>query len=155
MTTIGLISDTHDYLDPRVTEIFSGVEHILHAGDVCRPEIILALEAIAPVTVVAGNNDFHPDWRPTEVVELAGIRALIHHIVDPTRLSETLAARIEREQPRVVLFGHSHVPYEEERNGVLFVNPGYAGRPRFRQRRSMALLRCEPGRLAVEFRWLD
>jgi hypothetical protein len=70
---IGVISDTHNFFDPRISRLFAGVEHILHAGDIGLPRIILDLEQIAPVTAVSGNTDdpgLH--YRPTECVELAG-----------------------------------------------------------------------------------
>src|SRR4026208_1469617 len=76
---IGLISDTHDFLDPRVPSLFKGVEHILHAGDIGRMSILVALERIAPVTAVLGNTDAGLDVRETEVIELAGRKFLLHH----------------------------------------------------------------------------
>ena len=78
---IGVISDTHNFLDPN-PKLFSGVEHILHGGDVGLPRIIMELEQIAPVTAVLGNTDSDTQLRETEVVELAGRKFLIHHIVD-------------------------------------------------------------------------
>ena len=69
---LGLISDTHDYLDPRIPELFAGVDHILHAGDVGRPLLIVELEQIAPVTAVTGNTDEGLPLRETELVTLDG-----------------------------------------------------------------------------------
>ena len=79
---IGVISDTHDHLDPKIFELFAGVDHILHGGDIGMPAIIMDLEAIAPVTAVLGNNDSSSKFRETETVLLAGRKFLIHHIVD-------------------------------------------------------------------------
>lgn len=148
---LGLISDTHDYFDARVIEHFAGVEHILHAGDIGSARIIQQLEGIAPVTAVLGNNDFDPTWRETEVVTLAGRKFLVHHIVGVRALAEGIRDRIAREQPDVVVFGHTHQPHEEQRGRTLFLNPGYAGRPRFGMTRSVARLHCEPAALRVEF----
>jgi uncharacterized protein len=140
---IGVISDTHNYLDPRIRGLFAGVDHILHAGDIGQPAIILALEQIAPVTAVLGNTDdpgFH--YRQTEVVELAGHKFLLHHIVHPGALADPIKARIARERPDVVVFGHTHKPFSERIGGTLFFNPGYAGKARFGLERSVALLHC-------------
>ena len=79
---IGVISDTHGFLDPRVLDIFQGVAHILHAGDIGSAAIIGALNAIAPVTAVLGNNDAGLAFKETESILLAERRFLIHHIVD-------------------------------------------------------------------------
>src|SRR6516225_8929371 len=102
---LGIISDTHNFLDPRIPSLFKGVEHILHAGDIGLPRIILELEQIAPVTAVSGNTDDHGfNYRKTEVVELAERKFLIHHIVAPYRLGEDVRSKIRRERPDVVVF---------------------------------------------------
>ncbi len=153
---IGVISDTHNFFDPRIPELFAGVEHIVHAGDIGLPKILYQLEAIAPVTAVLGNTD-DPGfrWRLTEVVELGKRKLLLHHIVNPHSLQENLASRIAREQPDVVIFGHTHKPFSEKINGVLYLNPGYAGKTRFGLPRSVALLHCATRNLRCEFLPLD
>ncbi len=139
--TIGLISDTHNFLDPRIPKVFEGVAHILHAGDIGRARIVLELEQIAPVTAVLGNTD-DPGlrFRVTEVVEIGGRKFLVHHIVNPRKLEMALSERIARERPEVVVFGHTHQPFCETINGTLFVNPGAAGKARFGASPSVALL---------------
>jgi len=137
---IGLISDTHGYLDPRVERIFAGVDHILHAGDIVSPIIILELGFIAPVTAVLGNNDDGLPFKETEVVTLGGTKFLVHHIVTPTAPYERLAARLQRDRPDYVIFGHTHKKYSGLVNGIHFVNPGYSGRPRLGTERSVAIL---------------
>src|SRR4051812_23701518 len=111
MTRLGIISDTHDFLDPKVLEIFAGVDHILHGGDIGLPWLILQLEDIAPTTAVLGNTD-DPGlrYKQTEVLELASRKFLVHHIVNPRALDDALARRIARERPNVVVFGHTHKP---------------------------------------------
>ena len=149
---IGIISDTHNYLDPRVTALFASVEHILHAGDVGLPSILLELQQIAPVTAVSGNTDdpgFH--YRQTELIELGGRKFLIHHIVDPYRLTDALRARIARERPDVVVFGHTHKPFSESIEGALFFNPGYAGKSRFGMDRTIAILHCDEKDVRSEY----
>lgn len=148
---IGLISDTHGHLDPKVAGLFAGVDHILHGGDIGWPSIILELEDIAPVTAVLGNNDDSPNFRETEVVDVGPHKFLVHHIVEPKSLSEPLRRRMFREQPHVVVFGHSHKPFHEVIDGTLFINPGYAGKPRFNLRRTVAILHCEETGLRPEY----
>jgi hypothetical protein len=148
---IGVISDTHNFLDPRVPELFAGVDQILHAGDIGLPWLLLELERIAPVTAVVGNTDAGLPQPETAWCELAGRRFLLQHIVDPDGLSPALATRIQRDRPHVVVFGHTHRPFERIVDGVLFFNPGYAGKPRFNQPRSLAILHCGPKRLSAEY----
>src|SRR2546423_11271360 len=81
---IGVISDTHNFLDAKIAKLFAGVEHILHAGDIGLPWVILELEAIAPVAAVLGNtDDGRLQFKETEIVELAGRKLLVHHIINP------------------------------------------------------------------------
>lgn len=148
---IGVISDTHNYFDPRIAELFAGVDHILHAGDIGLPWIILQLEEIAPVTAVLGNNDEGLSFKETEVIELAHRKFLVHHIVDVHRPSETVQRCVTRERPDVVVFGHSHKPFNEVIGGVLYFNPGYAGKPRFGQPRSVAILHCGENTIRSKF----
>ena len=153
---IGVISDTHDFLDPAISRVFAGVDHILHGGDVGRQRILLELEQIAPVTAVGGNTD-DPGFRFShfESVTLEGWKFLLHHIVDPHRLSETVAQGIRQHHARVVVFGHTHKPFREELNGVLYFNPGYAGKPRFGMQRSVAVLVVSPLEIRSEILLLD
>jgi len=149
---IGVISDTHNYFDPKIPRIFCGVAHILHAGDVGLPKIIFELEQIAPVTAVEGNTD-DPAFRysVTEVVELDARRFLLHHIVYPTALPDDLSARIARERAGVVVFGHTHKPFCETVEGRLFFNPGYAGKSRFGMKRTVAILHSEQASIRAEY----
>ena len=146
---IGLISDTHGYLDPRVPELFAGVKHILHAGDIGSQQVLHELGRIAPVTAVLGNNDFEFDLRLTEVIELAGCKILVHHIVQPMTPSEHLRRELSRHQPQLVVFGHSHRAFNKTLGTRWYLNPGYAGKPRFGAARSVAVLDC--ARMTVEF----
>jgi putative phosphoesterase len=139
--TVGLISDTHGFWDDRIPTLFAGVDHILHAGDIGDPSILMGLERIAPVTAVMGNCDGPPlDARETEVLDLAGHRFLVHHIVDPRAPHDRLARSLEHHRPAFVVFGHTHKPHDSRVGAVRFLNPGYAGRVRFNQPRSLAIL---------------
>ena len=148
---LGLISDTHGFLDPKLTRIFRGVDHILHAGDIGPDYIVAQLEAIAPVTAVLGNNDNSPCFPLTKLVEIHELKFLVHHIVSPHALTDELKDRVSREKPNVVVFGHSHKQFCERIDGVLFVNPGFAGKPRFNLERSVAFLEVDGKEMQVKF----
>jgi len=148
---IGVISDTHGYLDPRVETIFSGVDHILHAGDIGYASIIIELGLIAPVTAVLGNCDDNIGYRITETVEVAQRKFLVHHIVNPWAQSEMLESRIAKEKPDVVVFGHTHKKFAETINGILFINPGYAGKPKAGAERTVAILHLDGKKIRPEF----
>jgi putative phosphoesterase len=149
---IGIISDTHNYFDDRIPHLFQGVEHILHAGDIGQPRILLGLEQIAPVTAVSGNtDDLGFGYHPVETVILGGRKFLIQHIVSPHLLSESLQRRIKSEKPQVIVFGHTHKPFSQELDGILFCNPGYAGKTRFGMERSLAVLHLEAEGWRTEF----
>ena len=133
-TRIGVISDTHGYLDPLVASVFAGVRHIIHAGDIMEPATLAALEAIAPVTAVAGNLDTGKLAKlPREVVgEVAGVRFVVGH--KRKRLLKRLAmGKIDGLSldlpPNLVVFGHDHLPAVEWIEGTVFLNPGTASSP--------------------------
>ena len=152
MTKVGVISDTHDFFDSRIPKLFAGVEHILHGGDIGLPWLLMDLQEIAPVTSVAGNTDAPSLRYPlTAIKTIAGIKFLLHHIVNPRCLEDELAERIRSENPRVVVFGHTHKPFCEEIDGVLYFNPGYAGKSRFGMPRSVAILHFEELKMRPEF----
>ncbi|HEY6307803.1 MAG TPA: metallophosphoesterase family protein [Candidatus Angelobacter sp.] len=126
---IGVISDTHGLLRPEAIELLRGSEHIIHAGDIGSPEIIPALEHIAPVTAIRGNID-NEAWAQrfpeTKVVELGGVNIYLIHDVNALDLNPKAAGFA------AVISGHSHVPKQEIKDGVLYFNPGSAGPRRFR-----------------------
>jgi putative phosphoesterase len=116
-------------LRPEALEALRGSKHIIHAGDVGDPEILEKLAEIAPVTTVRGNIDKGPWARKlpeSEVVELGGISVYVLHDLAQLDLKAEAAGF------RVVVYGHSHVPKQETRNGVLYFNPGSAGPRRFK-----------------------
>jgi putative phosphoesterase len=125
---IGVISDTHGLLRPEAVEFLRGSEHIIHAGDIGSPEIVPALEKIAPVTAIRGNVDVQGWARrfaETEAVELAGFPIYVIHDVNALDLNPQAAGFA------AVISGHSHKPAQERKNGVLYFNPGSAGPRRF------------------------
>lgn len=149
---IGVLSDTHNFLDPKIPELFAGVGQILHAGDIGRPGILAELEWVAPVTAVAGNTD-DPAWRyaPAKTIELAGRKFFIRHIVHPHDPKENRQLGLTPGRPDAVVFGHTHQRFCELLDGVLYFNPGYAGRPKFGVTRSAAILHCDGKGIRAEY----
>ncbi|HET7402390.1 MAG TPA: metallophosphoesterase family protein [Usitatibacter sp.] len=139
---VGLISDTHGLLRPEALAAMRGCERIVHAGDIGNREVLQALQALAPVTVVAGNNDRAP-WAEgiplTATLEVAGARIFVLHDLHELDLDPA------REGFAAVVSGHSHQPLVREEAGVLFVNPGSAGPRRFRLPVSVGYLHVAPG----------
>jgi putative phosphoesterase len=129
MPRLGLVSDTHGLLRPAVLRFLAGSDAIVHAGDIGAAEILEALAAVAPLTAVRGNNDTQA-WAHAlpEVATLsfAGTRLLVLHDLKRLR-REQLDADVG-----LVVSGHSHRPHQEQRDGVLYLNPGSAGPRRFR-----------------------
>ena len=125
---LGLISDTHGLLRPEALDALRGSELIIHAGDVGKPDILTALESLAPVVAIRGNVDIEP-WASklpaTAVAEAAGSMIYVIHDVHDLDLDPAAAGF------RMVVSGHSHKPGSLERSGVLYVNPGSAGPRRF------------------------
>jgi len=149
---LGVISDTHGLLRPEAVETLRESDRILHAGDVGAPEILRALAKIAPVTAIRGNVDTKP-WAqrlPTaEVVEAGGISIYMLHDLAQLDLKPEAAGF------RVVVYGHSHQPKVEEKNGVLYFNPGSAGPRRFHLPVSLGRLRVTNGEVRGELLPLD
>jgi len=126
---IGVISDTHGLLRPEALEALCGSEHIIHAGDVGDPEILDQLASLAPITAVRGNVD-KGKWASrlpeTAVVELGDISIYVLHDLGQLDLKPEAAGF------SVVISGHSHIPKQALREGVLYFNPGSAGPRRFK-----------------------
>ncbi|HZQ18774.1 MAG TPA: metallophosphoesterase family protein [Terriglobales bacterium] len=125
---IGVISDTHGLLRPEALDALKGSGHIIHAGDVGDPEILDRLREIAPLTVVRGNID-HGEWASkipeTEILEVGNACIYVLHILEKLDLKPEAAGL------SAIIYGHSHVPKQEMKDGVLYLNPGSAGPRRF------------------------
>ncbi len=143
MLRIGVISDTHGLLRPEAEQRLAGVDHIIHAGDIGRPEIIDRLRRIAPVIAIRGNVDRGPwaeSYHDTETVRLGGQFFHILHDIHDLQL-DPASRGID-----VVISGHSHKPLIETRDGVLYLNPGSAGPRRFNLPITLAMLELTAGR---------
>ncbi len=135
---IFVLADTHDRLPAKVKELAQGANEIWHLGDVCAESILNELRAIGPqVTVVRGNCDSSFDW--PLVVDLARdeLKFRLQHIA-PERLPENVD---------VFLHGHTHVPRNEKRGNVLFLNPGCVTRPNQGSPASVAWLEIANGKI--------
>jgi putative phosphoesterase len=145
MALVALVSDTHGLLRPEALRALRGVEAILHMGDVGDPDVLVGLSAVAPVTAVRGNVD-HGAWARalplTATVDAFGASLFLLHNLAELDL-DPAAAGIA-----IVLYGHTHVPKDEEKGGVRYVNPGSIGPRRFDLPVSLAFLRDD---LSVEF----
>ena len=145
--TLGVISDTHGLARPEALAALAGVERIVHAGDIGSRDVLEALERVAPVTAVRGNND-RGDWAKkipeTEVVEVGGVSLYLLHDLHELDLEPRAAGFA------AVISGHSHQPKVEERDGVLYLNPGSAGPRRFKLPISLARLTVAGKRVKAE-----
>lgn len=139
---IGVIADTHGLLRPEAVAALLGCEHIIHAGDVGKPGVLDELRRIAPVTAIRGNVD-HGAWAQAlpevETLALGGVK--IHVLHDRSELEPATTPA----EWRVIISGHSHKPSIEEKEGILWINPGSAGPRRFRLPITVARLDIEGG----------
>ena len=137
---IGIIADTHGFLHPRVADVFANVDHIVHAGDIGGDRILRALEQLAPVTSVLGNNDDDDGFAIVRKT-IGGTKLLVTHILPrPQKLRADVAASLRKRPADVVVFGHSHLPHNEVVGGVRFFNPASAGPRRFDYPTSVGIL---------------
>jgi putative phosphoesterase len=149
---IGVISDTHGLLRPGALAALQGCDYIIHAGDIGDPQILDKLAAIAPLTAVLGNID-HGAWAnkipTTNVLEVGEISIYVLHNL------QELDLKPEAAKFAAVVYGHSHVPKQEWKNGVLYFNPGSAGPRRFRLPLSVGRLRIKDGRIDAKILLLE
>lgn len=158
---IGVISDTHGYINPKVFEVFEGVDQILHAGDIGNEDVITSLEAVAPVQAIHGNIDTFPlrsRYPDVLTLDIRGVAiCLIHEfrgLQDP--LLQARWHHLSKPKPDVVIFGHSHQATLEKEGDVVLFNPGAAGKRRFNLRPAVGLLTItEDGAYTPEIVYLD
>jgi putative phosphoesterase len=141
---IGVISDTHGHLRAEAAEILKGVDLIIHAGDIGKPEVLAALGKIAPVHAVRGNMDGH--WAfglpETEVVEVGDLLLYVLHDVFRLDIDPVATGVV------AIIHGHTHTAVIENRKGVLYLNPGSAAS--FKSTPTVALLRIRGNSLQAE-----
>ena len=143
-----MISDTHGLLRPEAIAVLRGSDFIIHAGDIDEPAILEGLAELAPVTAVRGNVDRGP-WAKqlpaSAVLEVGGVSIyVIHNLLE-------LDLKPEAAGFAAVICGHTHVPKQENKNGVLYFNPGSAGPRRFQLPVSVGRLLVHGAKLMGEF----
>ena len=143
---IFVLADTHDKLPANLAPFAADADEIWHLGDVCAPGILQAIETFGPpVTVVRGNCDGIPEWPLKADLKRNGVRFHLVHIPP-----HDVPANID-----VVLHGHTHVPRDESRGGVRFLNPGCVTRPNRGAPSSVAVLEiAADGRVTWQLRAL-
>ncbi|HJU70917.1 MAG TPA: metallophosphoesterase family protein [Paucimonas sp.] len=149
---IGVISDTHGLLRPQALAALADAAHIIHAGDIGNAEILQQLARIAPVTAIRGNNDTYA-WATaipeTQCISIGGTALYVLHDIKALDI-DPVAGGVT-----AVIFGHSHQPSIEMRDGVLFLNPGSAGPRRFHLPVSVARLEIADGTADAEILELE
>lgn len=148
---IGVISDTHIMgsgrsLPNKVHEVFKGVDLILHAGDILVEEVIMELSAIAPVQVVAGNNDGFDllmKYGKRKIIEAGGKRIGLTHGGGRGRTHFSAYLEFMDDKVDCIVYGHSHKPHNEVIDGILYFNPGSPTYRRFQPRFSLGILHID------------
>jgi hypothetical protein len=147
---VGVLSDTHGYIDPKIFDLLKGVERILHAGDITTNDVIDELSAIAPVIAVHGNMDYpeivsrhEEDLR----ISLAGADIFMTHNGGMLLRSPSIfEKRVGPKRPDVFIWGHTHRPENKMIGDMLSLNPGAACKPRGEHPATVAILTLEPGK---------
>ena len=154
---IGLISDTHNKVLPQIHKVFSGVDFIIHAGDIGKEEIITELKTIAPVKAVYGNMDKFPHVSHLDRVDFLKVNELTIAITHIVSSPKTIAFELFKMNKKadIVVFGHTHRTQETWFNKILFVNPGSPTQPRDGKGPSVAILTIVDNKPEVEFIFLD
>jgi putative phosphoesterase len=150
---LGVLADSHGHLCDETLSALSGVDLILHAGDIGGESVLNRLRGLAPVVAVVGNGD--PDlarrypWE--QRVEVAGARVLLCHWYDNWgRVHPKIEREIAEWDPHVLVYGHTHVAENSQRNGRLYFNPGYSGPPGLGRRRTVGRLMVGAGETVSE-----
>jgi uncharacterized protein len=145
---LGVIADTHGLYDPAVEPHFASVSEILHAGDIGGKDVIQCLRRLAPVTAVSGNVDGYErsGWARRVVLRRGGMTIVLCHVLyENGRMNSEAQAWLDREQPDVCIFGHSHRPTIDRRGRTILFNPGSAGPKRFSLPRGVGILTITGG----------
>jgi len=133
-----VLADTHNKLPKKILDLAADADEIWHLGDVCEPTILDDLRAIgSQVTVVRGNCDWNPEWPLVVDLKRDGLKFRLQHIPPD----------VPPDDVDVVLHGHTHVPRNEKRGGVLFLNPGCVTRPNQGSPASVAWLEIANGKI--------
>jgi len=160
MKKIGVVSDTHSYINPKVFSVLEGVELILHAGDIGTQDVITSLETIAPVQAVYGNIDSFPivtQYPEVYTQNIDNIKiCMLHQFRGMDSESIREATKRLGGEPDIVIFGHSHQASLQREGNTFLFNPGAAGKRRFSLRPAVGLIKIKkPGDFVPEIIYLD
>lgn len=154
MTRIGLISDTHSYLDPLVFDYFENCDEIWHLGDIGSESIITELQNFKPLRVVYGNIDtpyLQKTLPEVDVFDLEGLKVMLIHIgAIPPRYNPKIKALLKKHTPNLFLCGHSHilrVIKDPNTVGLVYINPGAAGKHGFHHVRTLMKMELHDGKV--------
>jgi len=154
MTRIGLISDTHSYLDPLVFDYFENCDEIWHLGDIGSESIITELQNFKPLRVVYGNIDtpyLQKTLPEVDVFDLEGLKVMLIHIgAIPPRYNPKIKALLKKHSPNLFLCGHSHilkVIKDPNTVGLVYINPGAAGKHGFHHVRTLMKMELHDGKV--------
>lgn len=156
---IGVLSDTHGVFHERIVGLFGDVDAIIHAGDIGTDKVLWSLKKVAPVMAVRGNMDAPPfsydlpAYRVSRVEEKTIL--ITHRVGNPMKPCEKLRERLLQVRPVVVVYGHTHHPFNERINGILFFNPGSAGRKRHGHPLSVGFLETHPDEISGSIVYLE
>lgn len=161
MIRVGILSDTHGYIDPRVLNTVNGCDHIIHAGDVCGADVLALLKAGSELHAVAGNNDHAAAWDASErdvvdalpkqiALELPGGRVIIEHGDRLGNHPDHDQFRWDHADARLVIYGHTHKRVIDQSAEPWVINPGAAGNVRTRGGPSCLLLEISEAQWRIE-----
>ncbi len=154
MTKIGLLSDTHGYLDPKIYEHFKDVDEIWHAGDIGSLEVIDELKKFKPLRIIYGNIDeteIRSETKETEIFEVEKMKVLMTHIAGrPGRYAKGIPELLEREKPSIFVCGHSHILLVQfdKRLNTLWLNPGACGIKGFHSIKTLLRFSLDKGKVS-------
>ncbi|WP_421764836.1 metallophosphoesterase family protein [Ekhidna sp.] len=150
---IGLLSDTHGFLDEGIFKHFEVVDEIWHAGDIGTTEVLEKLQQFKPTVAVWGNIDggkLRQECKEGEIFEREGVRVLITHIAaKPPKYTKKVLAYVKQFKPKLLICGHSHIlkVMPDKSNNLLFMNPGAAGKHGFHKVKTLLRFDLEKGEI--------
>ena len=152
--TLGLISDTHGYLDPKIADYFRSCDEILHAGDVGTIETLESLQKIKPTSAVYGNidgQDIRAECPQDLWLEREGLQIFMTHIAGrPGNYPSRVKAILRQKRPHILICGHSHilkVMKDPDYPDLLYLNPGAAGKQGFHHQKTLIRLSLQRGKV--------
>lgn len=152
MTRIGILSDTHGFLDEQILEYFKNVDMIWHAGDIGTQEVTDKLKALKPLYAVYGNIDGHElraEFPETQRIKVEGCKVMITHIAGAVGKYNTYVnGLLSSEKPDILVCGHSHIVkvMRDPKHGFLYVNPGAAGIHGFHKTKTIIRFEIDKGK---------